>query len=202
MLLFCFFGVLSGFCGLRKNYFPFTILYSWRLLFSLRFFLVCSIFLSANGAAVVIDFFLALVSAVLFCCFCSPFAFLSLPFFRVLLLTTYLRLLHVLVVLLGLFCPFYMHNWCLEILVYMSVLWAFCCTRFGFPLLFSPPCFLYIFFVGLKPFIYALCARPSTSRPPVSLALLCPSCVFCMHNMTEFIPAPTSCVALSLIPVT
>ena len=67
----------------------------------------------------------------------------------------------------------------------------------------SPPLasFAY-FFVGLKPFIYALCARPSTSRPPVPLALLCPSCcVFCIHNMTEFIPAPTCCVALNLIPV-
>ena len=105
LLLFCFFGVLSGFCGLRKNYFPFIIIYYWRLLFSLPFFLVCSIFLSANGVAVVIAFFLTLVSAVLFCCFYSPFAFLSLPFFRPLLLTIYLRLLHVLVVILGLFCP-------------------------------------------------------------------------------------------------
>ena len=105
MLLFCFFDVLSGFCGLRKNYFPLIIIYYWRLLFSLPFFLVCSIFLSANGVAVVIAFFLALISAVLFCCFYSPFAFLSLPFFRPLLLTIYLRLLHVLVVILGLFCP-------------------------------------------------------------------------------------------------
>ena len=144
--------------------------YSWRLLFSLPFFVVCSIFLSVNGVVVVIAFFLALVSAVLFYCFCSPFAFLSLPFFRPLLLTIYLRLLHVLVVLLGLFCPFYIHNWCLEILVYMSVLWAFCCTRFGFALLFSPPCFLYIFFCGLK--VLYLCSV----CPPVNIATTSTSC--------------------------
>ena len=67
----------------------------------------------------------------------------------------------------------------------------------------SPPLasFTY-FFVRLKPFIYALCARPSTSRPPVSLSLLCPSCAFCMYNMVEFMSAPTCCVALSLIPAT
>ena len=81
LLLFCRSGALFGVCGFNKNYFPFKIIFSCRLLFSLRFFLVCSVFVSTTSAAVSITFFLALISAVLFYHSCAfLFSFLCLTF--------------------------------------------------------------------------------------------------------------------------
>ena len=69
VVLFCRFGALSGFYGSRKNYFPFEVIFSCRLLFSLRFFPAYSGFMNANFVAVFVACFLVLVSALLFCPF-------------------------------------------------------------------------------------------------------------------------------------
>ena len=80
LLLFCRSGALFGVCGFNKNYFPFKIIFSCRLLFSLRFSLVCSVFVSTTSAAVSIAFFLDLMSAVLFYHSCAFFVLLSLSY--------------------------------------------------------------------------------------------------------------------------
>ena len=83
VVLFCRSDALSGFYGLSKIYFPFEIIFSCRLLLSLRFFPGCSGFMNTNCVAVFVVCFLALVSALLFYRFCAfflPFLCLALAF--------------------------------------------------------------------------------------------------------------------------
>ena len=67
VVLFCRFGALSGFCGSRKIYFPFEVIFSCRLLFSLRFFPAYSGFMNANCVAVFVACFLFLNSSSVMC---------------------------------------------------------------------------------------------------------------------------------------
>ena len=82
-VLFCRFGALSGFCGLRWVCFPLGKIFPWCSSFSLRFCCAYSVFLSTNSVLVFVAFFLLWVFAVLFCrfalcllsCLCLTFAF-------------------------------------------------------------------------------------------------------------------------------
>ena len=58
--------------------FPVTNIFFWCSAFSLRFFSCCSVFVRPNSVVIFVAFFLALVSASVFCCFfvfCGAFSF-------------------------------------------------------------------------------------------------------------------------------
>ena len=77
-MLFCRFGALKGLCGLSQIYFAFKNIFFIYSVFSLSFFCPCSVCVSGNIVVVFVAFFLAVVSAVLFCRLCAFFALLPL----------------------------------------------------------------------------------------------------------------------------
>ena len=77
-MLFWRFGALKGFCGLCQFCSAFKKIVFRCSVFSLPFLRPCSVCASANIVLVFVAFFLAVISAVLFCRLCAFFALLPL----------------------------------------------------------------------------------------------------------------------------